>query len=329
MARAVRFDEEGGPEVLRIDTVDVADPAPGEVRIRTKALGINRAEVMFRSGQYLLQPDFPQGLGYEAAGEIESVGPDITEFAPGDAVSVIPAFQFDEYALYGDLVLAPARAVVKHPAHLDWIEAAGSWMQFMTAWGALIDIAGLGRNETVLIPAASSSVGLAAIQVANAVGARPIALTRTHDKADVLRDEGAYAVIVTETDDLVAEVMQLTDNQGARVVFDPAGGPQFAELSKATAEHGILFIYGALSDEATPLPLFSVLGGLQTVRGYQLFEITGDDARLARGKSFIVDGLASGTLKPRIDRIFDFEDIVGAHRYMESNQQIGKIVVRV
>ena len=173
MTRVVRFREEGGPDVLQIEDVEIAAPAAGEVRIRVKALGINRAEVMFRSGEYLLAPSFPQGLGYEAAGEIEAVGNDVTEFAVGDAVSVIPAFQFDEYALYGELALAPARAVVKHPAHLDWVAAAGSWMQFVTAWGALVDIAGLSAGETVLIPAASSSVGLAAIQIANAVGATP------------------------------------------------------------------------------------------------------------------------------------------------------------
>ncbi|RJS91782.1 zinc-dependent alcohol dehydrogenase family protein [Salinisphaera sp. Q1T1-3] len=329
MTRVVRFHEEGGPEVLRIDDVEVAEPGPGEIRLRVKALGINRAEVMFRKGEYLIAPQFPQGLGYEAAGEVESVGPNVTEFAVGDAVSVIPAFQFDEYALYGETVLAPARAAVKHPAHLDWTEAAGSWMQFMTAWGALIDIAKLGEGDTVLIPAASSSVGLAAIQIANAVGARPIALTRSQSKVAMLQSEGAADVVVTEDSDLVTEVMRLTDGHGARVVFDPVGGPTFAELSRATAEHGILFIYGALSDQPTPLPLLSMLGGLQTARGYQLFEITGDDARLARGKRFIVDGLESGALKPRIDRTFAFDDIVDAHRYMESNQQIGKIVVTV
>lgn len=327
MTRAVRFHEEGGPEVLTIDDVTVAEPGPGEVRIRVRALGINRAEVMFRAGQYLLEPSFPQGLGYEAAGEIESVGPDVSQFSPGDAVSVIPAFQFDEYALYGDEVLAPARAVVKNPPHLDWIEAAGSWMQFVTAWGALVDIAGLGEDDTVLIPAASSSVGLAAIQIANRVGARPIALTRTDDKTAAIRAEGAFEVIVTERQDLVTEVMRLTDGKGARVVFDPVGGPMLEALSRATAEHGIVFVYGALSDQPTPLPLLSVLGGLQTVRGYQLFEVTGDDARLERAKRFVVDGLASGELKPRIDRTFAFDDIVEAHRYMESNQQIGKIVV--
>lgn len=327
MTRVVRFREEGGPDVLQIEDVEIAAPAAGEVRIRVKALGINRAEVMFRSGEYLLAPSFPQGLGYEAAGEIEAVGDDVTEFAVGDAVSVIPAFQFDEYALYGELALAPARAVVKHPANLDWVAAAGSWMQFVTAWGALVDIAGLSAGETVLIPAASSSVGLAAIQIANAVGATPIALTRTRDKARVLADEGAAHVIVTQEQDLVAEVKRLTDGHGARVVFDPVGGPAFAKLCAAASEHAILFIYGALSDAPTPLPVLSVLGGLQTVRGYQLFEVTNDDARLERAKQFVMDGLANGTLTPRIDRVFDFDEIVAAHRYMESNQQIGKIVV--
>src|SRR5436190_17293150 len=116
MARIVRFHQLGGPEVLKIEQVDVPPPGPGEVRIAVKALGLNRAESMFRLGQYLEQPKFPARLGYEAAGTIESVGPGVTDLKPGDAVSTIPAFSQNEYGVYGDLVNVPAAAVAKHPA---------------------------------------------------------------------------------------------------------------------------------------------------------------------------------------------------------------------
>ena len=329
MARGVRFHETGGPDVLKIEQVEIAAPGAGEVRIQVKALGLNRAESMFRSGAYLEDPVFPAQLGYEAAGTIEAVGPDVTGFQVGDAVSVVPAFHFADYGMYGDLVLAPVRAVVKHPEALDWASAAATWMQYLTAWGALIDIANLKRGEFVLIPAASSSVGLAAIQIANQVGATPIALTRTSAKKADLIEAGAAHVIATAEEDLVQEVMRLTDGKGARVVFDPVGGPTMAKLTKATAVGGIVLLYGALSEEATPLPLFDVLGRQQTIRGYVLFEYTTDDAKLAKGRDFVVAGLASGALRPKIAKTFPFDQIVEAHRYLESNEQIGKVVVLV
>ncbi|HEY1784719.1 MAG TPA: zinc-dependent alcohol dehydrogenase family protein, partial [Pirellulales bacterium] len=322
MPLAVRFHQIGGPEVLKIEKVDVPPPGPGEVRIAVQALGLNRAESMFRSGRYLEDPIFPARLGYEAAGTIESVGPGVTGFSIGDAVSTIPAFHQNQYGVYGDLVVAPARAVAKHPPSLSWNEAAAIWMQYLTAYGALIDIAQLGSGDTVLIPAASSSVGLAAIQIANLVGATPIALTRTHDKQAALTKLGASHVIVTGQQDLVEEAKRLTAGKGARVVFDPVGGPTVAKLAAAMAHRGILIEYGNLSYEPTPLPLMDLLGKLLTIRGYVLFEVTQDPARLQRGKQFVIDGLASGKLKPVIAKTFPFSEIVEAHRYLESNQQI-------
>ena len=329
MARVVRFHEIGGPEVLRIEEVDVPPPGKGEVQIRIHALGLNRAESMFRRGQYLEDPKLPARLGYEAAGSVAAVGPDVQGFKVGDAVSTIPAFSLNQYGLYGDLVNVPAHAVVHHPASLSWVEAASIWMQYVTAYGALIDIAGLTKGDTVVIPAASSSVGLAAIQIANKVGATPVALTRGLSKRQALLDAGAAHVIASGEGDLVREILAITDGKGARVVFDPVGGPTLAKLALATARLGTIFLYGALSTEPTPLPLFDVLGRWLTIRGYVLMEITGDPKRMERGKQFVIEGLADGSFKPIIAKTFPLEQIVEAHRYLESNQQIGKIVVTV
>jgi NADPH:quinone reductase-like Zn-dependent oxidoreductase len=330
MARIVRFHQTGGPEVLKIEHLDVRPPGRGEVRIAVKALGLNRAESMFRSGQYLEDPQFPARIGYEAAGTVESVGEGVTGLKVGDAVSTIPAFKQNDYGVYGDLALVPAGAVAKHPPSLSWTEAAAIWMQYATAYGALIDIAQLTSGDAILIPAASSSVGVAAIQIANLVGATPIALTRTSSKRQPLLELGAAHIVATEEQDLVAEVKKLTGGKGARVVFDPVGGPTVARLTGAMAEHGTLFLYGALSAEPTPLPLFEVLGKMLTIRGYLLFEFTSNPERLEKAKQFIVNGLSSGKLKPIIAKTFaSLDQIVEAHRYLESNQQIGKIVVTV
>lgn len=329
MAKQVQFDRIGGPEVLRIVEVEVPAPGPGEVRIAVKALGLNRAESLYRSGTYIIDPVFPARLGSEAAGVIEAAGPGVAGLAPGDRVAVVPAFSYHDYGLYGDLVLAPARAVVKLPDDLSFTDAAAVWMAYVTAWGALIDTAGLEAGETVLIPAASSSVSLAAIQIANRVGAIPVALTRTAAKADLLREAGAAHVIVTGEADLAAEVRRITGGTGARVVFDPVGGPGFAQLAAAAAEGGTLIVYGTLDPRETPLPVGEVLKRSLTIRGYRIFQATLDDAKLAAAKAFVLDGIASGALRPRIDRIFPFAAIADAHRHLEGNAQIGKIVVTV
>ncbi len=327
MSRVIRFHRTGGPEVLQIDEVDVPAPGANEVQISVKALGINRAEVMYRTGQYVIEPTFPAMLGYEAAGTVSAIGSDVVGFAVGDAVSVVPAFSFAEYGLYGELVNAPAHAVVKHPESLSFPDAAATWMKFVTAYGALIELGGLQAGEAVLIRAASSSVGLAAIQIANSVGAIPVALTRTGDKRDALLQAGAAAVIATQEQDMVAEVMAITHGQGARMAFDPVGGPEVALVLKALSMHGIFFQYGALDSRDIPVSVMDLLGKHLTLRGYQLFEITQNQEKLERAKRFINEGLASGQLRPVIDRTFGFDEMDEAHRYMESNAQVGKIVV--
>ena len=329
MAHIVRFHQTGGPEVLQIREESVAVPAAGEVQIKVHAIGLNRAEAMFRSGQYLEAPQLPARLGYEAAGTIVAIGTGVSGLAVGDAVSTVPSFSMNQYGVYGELANVPASAVAKYPASLTWTEAAAIWMQYLTAYGALVDIADLKLGEYILIPAASSSVGIAAIEIANLLGAIPIALTRFGGKRARLLELGARQVISTEEQDLVAEVNRITTGEGARVVFDPVGGPTIGKLAEATARGGILFQYGALSPEPTPLPLFTLLAKGLTIRGYTLFEITANPQRLEHAKEFIVNGLASGHLKPVVTKTFPLEQIVEAHRYLESNQQIGKIVVTV
>ncbi|MER8475766.1 zinc-dependent alcohol dehydrogenase family protein [Mesorhizobium sp. M1163] len=329
MARVVRFYELGGPEVLRIENVDMPAPGRGEIQIRVKALGINRAEALLRSGRYIQTAPLPSGLGLEAAGLVETVGEGVDGFAPGDAVSIVPPVSMARWPAYGEIATYPAELVVKHPPSLSWEEAAAGWMQYLTAYGALIDIAKLGRKDFVVITAASSSVGLAAIQIANLVGATPIAVTRTSAKKRTLLEFGAAHVIASAEVDLEARLKEIAGPDGVRVVFDAVGGPIFEPLTAAMALGGILIEYGGLSPDPTPFPLPAVLGKTLTLRGYLVHEIVRDPARLQAAKTFILDGLKSGSLKPAIARTFPFDQIVEAHRYLESNEQFGKIVVTV
>ncbi|MEP9379272.1 zinc-dependent alcohol dehydrogenase family protein [Aquabacter sp. CN5-332] len=327
MPRIVRFHELGGPEVLRIEEHEIRLPGPDEVRIRVKALGLNRAEALLRRGIYIEQPALPSGLGLESSGLIESLGSDVQDLAPGDAVSIVPPPSMIRWPAYGELAVFPARLVVKHPPSLSWETAAALWMPYITAYGALIDIAKLTRGDFVVVTAASSSVGLAAIQIANHVGATPIAVTRTTAKRKALIEAGAAHVVVLEAEDLSARLTEIAGPDGARVVFDPVAGSLFEPLTGSMSRGGVLIEYGGLSPEPTPFPLGNVLGKSLTLRGYLMHEISGDPARLDAAKTFILDGLATGALRPVIARTFRFEEMVEAHRFLESNAQFGKIVV--
>lgn len=329
MSKVVRFHRVGGPDVLQIEDIDVAAPGAGEVQIRVRALGINRAEVMYRTGQYVIEPSFPAQLGYEAAGEVVAVGDGVTAFSPGDRVGVIPAFSFADYGMYGELVNAPVSAVVKTPEGVSFEEAAATWMAFITAYGALISLGRLKAGETVVIGAATSSVGMAAIQIANAVKATPVALTRSLDKKSALLRGGAAHVFAGDDAELRQQLLDVTGNAGVALVFDPVGGPNARSLIQALSHGGTFFQYGALDSRDIPVPVMDILGKHLTLRGYELFEITTDSQRLEEAKSFIAQGLSSGALRPTIDRTFAFDEIAEAHRYMEAGTQIGKIVVTI
>ena len=182
MSKVVRIHEQGGPEVLRLEELEVGAPGNGELRLRIEAIGLNRSEAAFRAGQYPGKPKMPTLMGYEACGTVEALGDGVKDFKVGERVCVLPTYRLGEYGVYGEQAIVPARSVLPAPPALSPIEAASIWMQYLTAYGALIDIGKLAKGDTVLIPAASSSVGLAAIQIANRVGATPVALTRGSSK---------------------------------------------------------------------------------------------------------------------------------------------------
>ncbi|MEU1372241.1 zinc-dependent alcohol dehydrogenase family protein [Streptomyces triculaminicus] len=331
MAKTVRFHEYGGPDVLRLEDVEVGEPGPGELLIRVDAIGVNRAEALFRGGNYI-EPvkEFPARLGAEAAGVIEAVGPQVAGFEVGQPVSVLPAFSMNDYGVYAERAIVPAAAVVHRPEGLGAVEGAAVWMPYLTAYGALVDVGGMRAGDTVVLTAASSSVGLAAIQVARRVGAVPIATTRTGAKKDALLEAGAAEVIVTDEDDVVERVLASTGGRGAEFVFDAVAGPGVVDLAKVVAPGGTLFLYGALSGEPTPYPGFDLGMPALNMRTYTVVrETTADPQRLRRAAAFVTSGLRSGAFRPVVDRTFGLDEIVEAHRYMEAGAQVGKIVVTV
>lgn len=329
MAKIVRFHTTGSADVLKLEDLPTPEPGEGEVRLKVEAIGLNRAEVMFREGQYLEAPKLPALIGYEAAGVIDAVGSGVSDFQVGDRVSTIPAFSMNQYGVYGESAVVPVHAVATYPDNLSPQEGTSIWMQYLTAYGALIENGKLQPQAYVLITAASSSVGYAAIQITKATGGVAIATTRTTAKKQILLDAGADHVIVTDEEDLPSRVKEITSGHGADLIFDPVAGPQLEILAQAAARGATIFEYGALSLAATPFPLFAAIDKGLNVRGYSLFEIVSNPEKLEHGKRFVYEGLQSGKLKPIIDRTFTLNEIVEAHRYMESNQQNGKIIVTV
>lgn len=326
--RVVRFHQLGGPEVLRIEHQPPQPPRPDEVQLRVTAIALNRADAMFRRGTYLEKAQFPARSGFEVAGIVTATGSDVQGFRPGDRVNVIPGASVSRHGTAADWLTIPARHLVHQPAGLDADQAAALWMGFVTAYGALIEVCRLGSGQWVLITAASSAVGLTAIQIARAAGARPIATVLGDDMREPMLKAGAEAVIVAGRDDLAAQLAGITDGEGLHAAFDAVGGPQITAIAGAMRPHGTIVVHGALSPDPTPFPLKIALRNSLSLRGYVYTEVTGNPAALARAVTFAGKGVADGFIAPRIDRVFALDQIVEAHRHLESGRAFGKIVLR-
>jgi NADPH:quinone reductase-like Zn-dependent oxidoreductase len=327
MPKVVRFHQLGGPEVLTFEDQPSREPNAGEVRIRVQAVGLNRAESLYMRGLYLEQPRLPSGLGYEAAGIIDAVGPGVESTWIGRPVATVPGFSMNEYPALGEEAIMSVGNIAPYPEKLTPVEGAAMWMQYLTAWGGLVSVGKIGKGDFAIISAASSSVGIAALQVAKEEGASAIAATRTSKKREELHELGADHVIATAEEDLVARVQQITDGKGARIIFDPIAGPFVEQLVGAAAYHGVLIEYGSLSLQPTPFPLVVAMQKQLTMRAYTIREINADPDLTRTAREYVFDRVADGRFQIKIAKTFPFADTVKAYQYLESNQQIGKVVI--
>lgn len=337
-ARTVLFHELGGPDVLRIEDVPLPGlvsgpdagsgprPAPRHVLVRVEALGLNRAEALFRAGTYYYQPSLPGSrLGYEASGTVEAVGEGVTGFAVGDPVTTGPGIEMGTQGVYAERVVLPDTAIVPRPASVDAVTGAASWLTYTTAYGALLETAHLKPGDHVLITGASSGVGTAAVQVARRIGAIPLATTRSAAKRRRLLDLGAAEVIVSDEEDVPEEVRRLTGGRGVEVVFDAIGGPGFRPLGEALAEGGVMVVYGWLDRRPAELPWNWPF----TIHTYANFALTSTPEGRRRSTAFLNAGLRDGGFRPPVAEVLEGLDrIRDAHRLMETNTHIGKIVVK-
>jgi NADPH2:quinone reductase len=332
MPKTVQFDTLGGPDVLHFVDKTVPPPQEGEVQIAVKAAGLNRAELLFIAGQYLIEPVLPSGAGVEGAGEIVAVGPEVKEFSVGDRVAITPGFDQLKYLTLGEIVNMTTSALEPVPEAVSYIDAAGFWMAFGTAYGLLVQKGGLtkGTGQAVVVNAASSSVGTAALQIIKAHGGKSIAITRTDNKVAALKEAGADHVIVTENEDVVARIMQITGGRGFDIACDAVMGTGATTLAAAAGTDATLVAYGLLSGEVPALPFEAMIRRGLTVTGFHLvWQLLDHPARRAAAVAHLSGGLARGDYRPVIDKVFPFDQVADAYRHMASNAQLGKILVEM
>jgi NADPH:quinone reductase-like Zn-dependent oxidoreductase len=329
MSKIVRFYELGGPEMLKMEDAPTQEPKENEVRLRVQATGLNRAELLYMAGQYFEQPKLPSRIGYEAAGVVEAVGPGVDKKLVGKKVATVPGYSMNQVGVLGEEAVVPSSVLGEYPPALSPAEGAAIWMQYLTAWGALVHLGKVTVGDFVLLPAASSSVGLAAIQIVKDAGGKSIAATRTSKKKKELLELGADYVIATEEEDLPARVQSITGGKGARLIFDPVAGPFVEKLAEAAAPGGIIYQYGGLSMQPTPFPTRAAMTKGISLRGYSLMEFRGQPAVIEGAKRYVYERLADGRFKLTIAKTFPLAQFREAYEYLGSNAQVGKVVITV
>lgn len=326
MSKSIRFHTLGGPEVLQFDETGTPVPEKGEVRLRVEAVGLNHSEGAYFHGTYVEQPKLPSKLGYEAVGIVEAVGPGVDAGLIGKRLASIPGFSMNDYGVLAEQAILPLHALTDSPSKLTATQGAAVWTRYLTAYGALVLFGKVRQEDFVIIRAASSSVGTAAIQMVKAEGGKSIATTRTSAKREQLLALGADFVIATDEEDLPVRVREITGGNGARLILDPVGGPYIDKLAEAAAPEATIFLYGSLSGKPTNYPAAGFEKGL-ALRAYVMMEMWATAERMNEAKKYIYERLEDGRFTPEIARTFPFAETRLAFEYQEAAQHIGKIVV--
>lgn len=324
--KAVVIREPGGPEVLELRERPVPEVGSRELLVRVHATAVNRADVMQRRGHYPAPAGAPADIpGLEYAGVVEQVASDVTEFDAGDRVMGIVAG-----GAYAEYVAVHEGEALPIPAHIGFDAAAAIPEAFITAHDALVTRCRLQRGETVLIHAAGSGVGSAAVQLAHALGARVLGTARTAAKLARVAPLGLAESIVADAE-WAERVLAATDAHGVDVVLDLVGGDYLPGNIRALAPRGRLIIVGLVAGRSAPLDMGAVLGKRLDIHGTVLRTRTRDEKIIAAGLFMrdVFPLLAAEEVRPVIDRVLPLEDAAAAHRAVESNATFGKVVLRV
>lgn len=316
----------GAPEAMKIANGPLPVPGEGQILVKTQAIGVNRPDIAQRQGTYPPPKDASPILGLELAGEVAAIGPGTTGFSIGDKVCGL-----SNGGAYAEYCLLPAGQVLPLPKGYDAVKAAALPETFFTVWANLFQMAGLTEGETVLIHGGSSGIGTTAIQLARAFGAEVYATAGSQEKCDACVRLGAKRAINYKTEDF-AEVIKAETGHGVDVILDMIGAAYFEKNIASLARDGCLSIIAFLGGStAERVNLAPIMVKRLTVTGSTMRPRTAEEKRAVRDDllSQVWPLLESGTVSPVIDRVFAFEDVVEAHRRMESSEHIGKIMLKL
>src|SRR5437588_9975863 len=319
--KSIQVKEPGGPEQMEL--VEVPTPSPGskQALVRIAASGVNFIDVYFRIGLY--KADLPIVLGNEAAGTVESVGPGVTEVKPGDRVAYAMA-----RGSYAEYAVVPAAQLVHIPAGLDFQTAAAAMLQGMTAHYLTHSTCALKGGDTCLVHAAAGGAGGLIVQMAKMLGVRVFGTVSTDEKARIARESGADETILYTQQDFEAEVKRLTGGRGVDVVYDSVGRTTFDKSLNSLRPRGTIVLFGQSSGPVPPFDpsILNGKGSLYLTRPSLGHYVAARDELLWRAND-VLNWIANGKLKLRIDRSYKLADAPQAHRDLESRRTAGKLLL--
>ena len=323
--KAVLCTAYGPPESLVVGEVPPLEPAAGQIVVAVKAASVNFPDVLIIENKYQIKPPLPFSPGSELAGVVKSLGGGVSRFKPGDRVMAITG-----YGAFAEEVSVDANRAVGLPDSMDLVTGAAFGLTYATSDHALRDRGALQPGETVLVLGAAGGVGIAAIEIAKAVGARVIACASTDEKLAVCRDHGADATINYATEDLRGRIRALTNGNGADVVYDSVGGPYTEPALRSIAWRGRLLVVGFAAGEIPRIPLnLTLLKGCSIVGIYWGDFARREPDRFAASMRQLFQWHAEGRLRPHISATFPLERASQAIRLMADRQVKGKIVLTV
>ena len=315
--------ELGGPGSLEREELDAVSADPGQVVIDVSAAGCNFFDILITQGKYQVRPELPFSPGAEVAGTVRGVGEGVERFSVGDRVS-----GFLEYGGFASTVAAPQERVFPMPPQMTFEEAAALGIVYQTSYVGLVRRANLREGETLLVHAAAGGVGLAAVQIGVALGARVIGTAGTPDKLDLVKQHGADAVINYREDDWVARVKELTDGRGADVIYDPVGGDTFDLSTKCIAFEGRILVIGFASGRIPSAQMsrvlvknFSLVGlhwGLYFEKNLRVLQ----DTQEALSRLY-----AAGKIAPLVSATYPLTEAAAALEALAARKTTGKVVL--
>lgn len=328
MPREWVISEYQGFEGLQLRECQEQQPQATEVRLRIEAFALNWGDDDLMWDRYSFSfSKMPARVGMEACGIVEAAGSDVSGISIGDRYCTLPYF-YDRQGASAETLIIDQAYITKAPEGLTAVESASIWMQFLTAYFPIVELAKAAPGRNIMIPAGTSTAGNAAIQIGKLCGANLISTTRSESNRQILLDSGADHVYVDDGSDIEAFLLDITDGKGIDACFDPVGGPFMERYANAMAKDGYLFLYGGLSGTYSNPPFLAMIQNNLWFHAYSLFNYVENHDACERGKKYVYDALSNGKIKPNVDRVFPMEGYIDAWRYLKGPRtSYGKIVV--